>query len=50
MPNNVDIHAMLKDDLEQYERIFDECRFSMRTLSWIKNEMEQEENAPVSEN
>jgi len=41
MPDDIDLHGSLKNDIESYERIFDECRLSMRTLSWVSNEMDE---------
>ena len=41
IPDAIDLHSVLKSDIEGYERMFDECRLSMRTLSWVSNEIDE---------
>lgn len=44
---NIDIKWSTKENLEQVNRMFEECKYSMRTLKWIENDLlaEEKENA-----
>ena len=41
---NINIRQATRDNLEQINRMYDECRYSMRTLQWIKEDLLKEEN------
>ena len=41
---SINIRQATKDNLEQINRMYDECRYSMRTLQWIKEDLLKEEN------
>ena len=41
---NINIRQATKDNLEQINRMYDECRYSMRTLQWIKEDLLKEDN------
>ena len=41
---NINIKQATRDNLEQINRMYDECRYSMRTLQWIKEDLLKEEN------
>lgn len=40
---NIDIKWSTKENLEQVNRIFEECRYSMRTLKWVEDDLLKEE-------
>ena len=40
----INIRQATRDNLEQINRMYDECRYSMRTLQWIKEDLLKEEN------
>lgn len=40
----IDIKSSTKETLEQVNRMFEECRYSMRTLKWVENDLLKEEN------
>ena len=40
----INIRQATKDNLEQINRMYDECRYSMRTLQWIKEDLLKEDN------
>lgn len=44
---NIDIKWSTKENLEQVNRMLEECKYSMRTLKWIENDLlaEEKENA-----
>lgn len=41
---NINIRQATKDNLEQINKMYDECRYSMRTLQWIKEDLLKEDN------
>ncbi|MGN0967009.1 MAG: hypothetical protein ACI4OP_05385 [Candidatus Coprovivens sp.] len=41
---SINIRQATKDNLEQINRMYDECRYSMRTLQWIKEDLLKEDN------
>lgn len=41
---NINIKQATKDNLEQINKMYDECRYSMRTLQWIKEDLLKEDN------
>ena len=41
---NINIRQATKDNLEQINKMYDECRYSMRTLQWIKDDLLKEDN------
>lgn len=41
---DIDIRRVVKEDLEQSNRMYDECRYSMRTLQWVKEGLLKEDN------
>ena len=41
---NINIRQATKDNLEQINKMFDECRYSMRTLKWVENSLLKEED------
>ena len=41
---NINIRQATKDNLEQINRMYDECRYSMRTLQWVKEDLLKEDN------
>lgn len=41
---DIDIRRAVKEDLEQSNRMYDECKYSMRTLQWVKEDLLKEEN------
>ena len=41
---NINIKQATKDNLEQINKMYDECRYSMRTLQWIKDDLLKEDN------
>lgn len=40
----INIRQATRDNLEQINRMYDECGYSMRTLQWIKEDLLKEEN------
>ena len=40
----INIRQATRDNLEQINRMYDECRYSMRTLQWVKEDLLKEEN------
>ena len=40
----INIRQATKDNLEQINRMYDECRYSMRTLQWVKEGLLKEDN------
>lgn len=41
---SINIRQATKDNLEQINRMYDECKYSMRTLQWIKEDLLKEDN------
>ena len=41
---SVNIRRATRDNLEQTNRMYDECKYSMRTLQWIKEDLLKEDN------
>ena len=41
---SINIRQATKDNLEQINRMYDECKYSMRTLQWVKEDLLKEEN------
>ena len=41
---SINIRRATKDNLEQINRMYDECKYSMRTLQWIKEDLLKEDN------
>ena len=41
---DIDIRRVVKEDIEQSNRMYDECRYSMRTLQWVKEGLLKEDN------
>ena len=40
---DIDVRRAVKEDLEQSNRMYDECKYSMRTLQWIKEDLLKED-------
>ena len=40
----INIRQETRDNLEQINRMYDECKYSMRTLQWIKEDLLKEDN------
>lgn len=40
----INIRRATRDNLEQTNRMYDECKYSMRTLQWIKEDLLKEDN------
>ena len=40
----INIRQATRDNLEQINRMYDECSYSMRTLQWVKEDLLKEEN------
>lgn len=40
----IDLIRVIQENLDGIKRITDECKYSMRTLSWIKNDLLKEED------
>lgn len=48
IPEDLDLMEAIQGDIDGIKRIKDECSYSMRTLSWIKDDLlneEEEKNA-----
>ena len=45
----VDLIRATQENLDSIKRITDECKYSMRTLSWIKNDLLKEEDVKKGE-
>ena len=41
---SINMRQATKDNLEQINRMYDECKYSMRTLQWIKEDLLKEDN------
>ena len=41
---SINIRQATKNNLEQINRMYDECKYSMRTLQWIKEDLLKEDN------
>ena len=40
----INIRQATRDNLEQINRMYDECSYSMRTLQWVKEDLLKEDN------
>ena len=40
----IDLIRATQENLDSIKRIIDECKYSMRTLSWVKNDLLKEED------
>ena len=45
----IDLIRATQENLDSIKRITDECKYSMRTLSWIKNDLLKEEDVKKGE-
>ena len=45
----IDLVRVTQENLDSIKRIIDECKYSMRTLSWIKNDLLKEEDVKKGE-
>ena len=45
----IDLIGATQENLDSIKRITDECKYSMRTLSWIKNDLLKEEDIKKGE-
>lgn len=43
IPEDLDLMESIQDDIDGIKRIKDECSYSMRTLSWVKDDLLNEE-------
>lgn len=44
---SVNIRRATRDNLEQTNRMYDECKYSMRTLQWIKEDLLKEDEDEI---
>ena len=44
---DINIRQTTKDNLEQINRMHDECKYSMRTLQWIKEDLLKEDEDEI---
>ena len=45
----IDLIRVTQENLDSIKRIIDECKYSMRTLSWVKNDLLKEEDIKKGE-
>lgn len=45
----IDLVRVTQENLDSIKRIIDECKYSMRTLSWIKDDLSKEEDVKKGE-
>ena len=44
---DINIRQTTRDNLEQINRMYDECKYSMRTLQWIKEDLLKEDEDEI---
>ena len=44
---DINIRQTTRDNLEQTNRMYDECKYSMRTLQWIKEDLLKEDEDEI---